>query len=222
MRTTTPRLRNHTSQRHHHLSYKCHGDHRLQWRIVTLRSQITKHSSRTLLHDKWICRTPKQRSSDHNFTNHQDCNVICSWGRTVSTIYQLPQSRSSKNYAVRNGAQTAPNANENRQHNRSWRVQRQHCKQKVEVNGNDNQLSALQRSTETIPELLGAGTYKPRQLLDQAPCSHTPPHSTANTLDTKKLPRPTSTKTRSYVSGNSINNQMFLVTSSGTSAARVW
>ena len=127
----------------------------------------------------------------------------------MGTIYQLLRSHSSENHAGRNGAQTAPNANANRQYNRSWRGQRQHFKQKDEVNGHDNQLAAMHRITEIIPPLLEARTYKPRRLLDQAPCSHTPPHSTDNILNTKKVPRPTPTKTPSYGSSNSINNQMF-------------
>ena len=67
----------------------------------------------------------------------------------------------------------------------------------------------MQRITETIPAVLEAGTYKPRRLFDQAPCSHTPPHSTANILKTKKLPQPTLTKTPSYGRGNSITTKYF-------------
>ena len=124
----------------------------------------------------------------------------------MRTIYQLPRNRLRDNYSGRNGSQTAANANANRQYNRSWRGQRQHCKQKVEVNGHENQLAALQRGTETIVALLESGTYKPWRLLDEAPCIHTPPHSMANILNTKKVPPLTPTKTPSYGSGNSINN----------------
>ena len=157
--TSTTRLPNHTFLHHHQLSCECHGAHRPQWCIIPLQSQITKQSRMTLLHDRRICGTPKQQSSDQNFTNYQDLNVVCNWGRTVRTIYQLPRSRLRDNYSGRNGSQTAANANANRQYNRSWRGQRQHCKQKVEVNGNVNQLAVLQRGIETIPALLEAGTY---------------------------------------------------------------
>ena len=154
-------------------------------------------------------RNPKQQSSDQNFNNHQGRNVIWSWGRNLRTIYQLPQFRSSKNYAGKNGSQTAPNANTKRQYNRSWRGQHQHCRHKVEFNVHDNQLAAMQISTETIPPILESRTYKPRQLIEQAPCSHTPPHSTANMPNTKNISQPNLTKTPSYGSGNSINNQFF-------------
>ena len=107
---------------------------------------------------------------------------------------------------------TAPNNNANRKYNRSWSGQQQHCKQKVEVNGHDDQLAALQRGTETIPELLEDGTYKPRRLLDQSPFSHTPPHSTANILNTKKVPIPTPTKIPSNDRGKSIKHQKILDT----------